>query len=85
MAQKEDKAIRTTLYLSQKNKKWLETQPKGQRTLLINKAINKLKEEEEMEEKKQKVLKSFDNLPLYKTEGKSIKETLNDGRTNGRR
>ncbi len=71
---------RTSLYLTEENKNWLNRQPRGQRTKLINEAIAKLHQEKEQEERKQKLLKMLDNLPTFKTNGKSIYETLQEGR-----
>ena len=68
--------VRTTLYLTENNKKWLETQPIGQRTQIVNEAIQKLKNEQSMMKKKQKLLNTLDNLPLYATQGISPKEVL---------
>ncbi len=76
MLEKKSKTVRTTLYLSENNKRWLETQPRGQRTQIVNEAIQKLMNEQRMKEKRQKLLSTLDNLPLYATEGVSPKEIL---------
>ena len=68
--------VRTTLYLTENNKKWLETQPRGQRTQIVNEAIQKLKNEQRMKEKKEKLLGTLNNLPLYETKGMSPKDLL---------
>lgn len=59
--------IRTTLYLTENNKKWLETQPRGQRTQIINEAIKRIKEEEEGKAKKHKLLKFIENIKPIKS------------------
>ena len=61
---------------TENNKKWLETQPIGQRTQIVNEAIQKLKNEQSMKKKKEKLLNTLDNLPLYATQGISPKEVL---------
>ena len=36
MLQEKLKTVKTTLYITENNKKWLETQPRGQRTRGVN-------------------------------------------------
>ena len=78
--EKKSNTVRTTLYLTENNKKWLETQPRGQRTQIVNEAIKRLKSEQIMQEKKDELLNTLENLPLYATHGVSPKELLNSER-----
>lgn len=59
--------IRTTLYLTQENKKRLDRIPRGQKTTLMNKAIANALEELEREENTQKFLKMLATIKPVKT------------------
>jgi len=76
MLQEKTKTVRTTLYITEDNKKWLETQPRGQRTRIVNEAIQQLQNEQIRQEKKQQLLHTLDNLPLYATNGTNPKTVL---------
>ena len=76
MFNKKINAVRTTLYLTENNKKWLEAQPIGQRTQIVNEAIQKLKNEQRMKKKKQNLLITLNNLPLYLTNSISPKNGI---------
>ncbi|MEM6406667.1 MAG: hypothetical protein AAF669_08790 [Pseudomonadota bacterium] len=76
MLQEKLKTVRTILYITENNKKWLEAQPRGQRTRIVNEAIQQLQNEKIRKEKKQRLLNTLDNLPLYATNGISPKAVL---------
>ena len=83
VAQKEsNEAVRTTLYLTQSNKQWLNRQPRGQRTDIVNKAIAKVQEEKEIESKKQDLLKFMKNIKPVKSlmPSEKIIRMIRDGR-----
>ena len=80
MLKEKSNTVRTTLYLTETNKKWLSAQPRGQRTQIINEAIQRVINEQRMKEKKRKLLHTLDNLPLYPTDGVSPKDVLNEER-----
>ena len=80
MLQEKEPSVRTSLYLTPNNKQWLSAQPRGQRTQLVNEAIQKLKNELRQKEKKQKLLATLDSLPLYSTNGINPKEILHSAR-----
>lgn len=63
----EQSKIRTTLYLTQENKKRLDCLPKGQKTALLNKAIADALSELEREENAQKFLKMLATIKPVKT------------------
>lgn len=58
--------IRTTLYLTQENRKRLDRIPRGQKTDLMNKAIAKVLEELEREENAQKFIKMLATIEPVK-------------------
>lgn len=68
--------IRTTLYLTQANKNWLENQPRGLRTKIINTAIQQFQDEQARHNSQKKLLSTLDNLPLYATDGIDTKAML---------
>ncbi len=82
VVQKESNAIRTTLYLTQSNKQWLERQPRGKRTEIVNKAIAKVQEEKEAETKKQDLLKFMKNIKPVKSliPSEEMMRMIRDGR-----
>lgn len=57
--------LRITLYLTPENKKKLDLISKGNRTKLINEAIEKFVEGQQREIKKAELLDMLDNFPLY--------------------
>lgn len=59
--------IRTTLYLTQENRKRLDRIPKGQKTDLMNRAIAKALEELEREENANKFLNMVASIKPVKT------------------
>lgn len=59
--------IRTTLYLTQENKKRLDRIPRGQKTALMNKAIADALTELERQENAQKFLKMLATIKPVKT------------------
>ena len=80
MQKENDGVVRTTLYLTKANKEWLNRQPRGQRTNLVNKAIGYIQQAKDIDVNKKVLLEMLDALPLYKTNGKNINETLQEGR-----
>ena len=83
VVQKEsNEAVRTTLYLTKSNKQWLNRQPRGQRTEIVNKAIAKVQEEKEAESKKQDLLKFMKNIKPVKSlmQSEEMIRMIRDGR-----
>lgn len=77
--------FKTTLYLEEESRKKLEKIPKGERTILINKAILDLLEKEEKKIKKQKLLKGLDNPVIFKSLKKSREIIEEDRKTRSSR
>jgi len=64
--------IRTTLYLTQDNRKKLDRIPRGQKTDLMNRAIAKVLEELEREENANQFLNMLANIKPVKADYSSV-------------
>lgn len=72
---------KTTLYLTESNKKRFEPFSRGKRTNFINQAIAEKLEELEKQEIQQKLLESLDNSIIIPSQGVSTEDALHETRT----
>jgi len=70
--------FKTTLYLTESNRKRLERFSRGSRTRLINQAISEKLQALEQEEIKNKLLADLDNSPTTPSKGVSTEDALRE-------
>lgn len=63
---------RTTFYLTEENKRLLDQIPRGNKTALINEALNKLLKEKEQERNKKKLSLMIDDIVPAKHNESSV-------------
>lgn len=73
--------FKTTLYLTESNKKGLDQLTRGNRTQLINQAIAEKLKELEQERRKRKLLNLIDNMERVPANGTSTEEAVREIRT----
>lgn len=73
--------FKTTLYLTDRNRKWLNQLNRWSRTKLINQAITEKLEKSEREILKEKLLNRLDNMSPVPSNGTSTQDALHEIRT----